>query len=59
MVTDLMGNVYQYLYEATGSDLAPVAFYAVVLVLLGFGVGSLAMMVLRKLRPTETAEAHE
>jgi len=51
-----MGSLYQYLYEATGSDLAPVAFYAVVLVLLGLGVGHLVMMLLNRLRSTPTAE---
>jgi len=56
VITDLMGNAYQYLYEATGSDLAPVAVYAVVLVLLGLGVGHLVMLLLNRLRAAPTSE---
>jgi len=56
VITDLMARIYQYLYQATGSDLAPVLFYAVVLVLVGLGVERLVMAVLSRLRSTPAAE---
>ncbi len=48
---DLLANVYQFLFESTGSDLAPVLVFAVILVLLGLGVGYLVTTLLGRLRP--------
>ena len=56
MITDLMGTAYQYLYQTTGSDLTPVACFAIVLVLLSLAVGHLVMMLLSRVRPVEATE---
>jgi len=55
-MSDVLAKIYQVLYQATGSDLAPVLVFAILLVLLGLAVGHVVMLLLRRLRPTQATK---
>ncbi|MGD9497872.1 MAG: hypothetical protein AB7Y46_16335 [Armatimonadota bacterium] len=57
MISDLLAKIYQFLFEATGSDFAPVVAFAIILVLLGTAVGYLVTALMARRRRTPAPES--